>query len=344
VVFPTTKDDVSHAVQAASASRLGRNLAFVGGGHEQTNASSTSGFLIDLSWMNTTKILHNITLGDVNVSTAIAYSGGATWKQVTDTTSNTGFTAVGARVGDVGVGGFSSGGGIGFLAGAYGYAIDRLRALEIVLMSGKIVLATNTNEYSDLFWAIQGGGGQFGIVTTFYQEAVPEPTSSEFGIWIVARGSWEQVRHNTVEFFDSNTDPFSLMYYSLGYYPEHITTGNLTTTMVIVGIRFADPRSQSASTRDTYDNKTSSTRPFGQPREQMSFNATSCRLLHGLNLTQASIQNVPYGQATATQRAFLPLWLPQRVLGPSNFQSYRTISHCYIKQYASLHQPITCSR
>jgi FAD/FMN-containing dehydrogenase len=344
VVFPTTKDDVSHAVQAASASRLGRNLAFVGGGHEQTNASSTSGFLIDLSWMNTTKILHNITLGDVNVSTAIAYSGGATWKQVTDTTSNTGFTAVGARVGDVGVGGFSSGGGIGFLAGAYGYAIDRLRALEIVLMSGKIVLATNTNEYSDLFWAIQGGGGQFGIVTTFYQEAVPEPTSSEFGIWIVARGSWEQVRHNTVEFFDSNTDPFSLMYYSLGYYPEHITTGNLTTTMVIVGIRFADPRSQSASTRDTYDNKTSSTRPFGQPREQMSFNATSCRLLHGLNLTQASIQNVPYGQATATQRAFLPLWLPQRVLGPSNFQSYRTISHCYIKQYGSLHQPITCSR
>ncbi|KAI4823132.1 FAD-binding domain-containing protein, partial [Aureobasidium sp. EXF-8845] len=203
VMFPTTKDDVSHAVQAASASRLGRNLAFVGGGHGQTNASSTSGFLIDLSWMNTTKILHNITLGDVNVSTAIAYSGGATWKQVTDTTSNTGFTAVGARVGDVGVGGFSSGGGIGFLAGAYGYAIDRLRALEIVLMSGKIVPATNTNEYSDLFWAIQGGGGQFGIVTTFYQEAVPEPTSSEFGIWIAARGSWEQKGYGPVS--DSDT-------------------------------------------------------------------------------------------------------------------------------------------
>jgi FAD/FMN-containing dehydrogenase len=316
VVFPTSKDDVSHAVQAASASRLGRNLAFVGGGHGQTNASSTSGFLIDLSWMNTTKILHNVTIGDVKVSTAIAYQGGATWKQVTDTTSNTGFTAVGARVGDVGVGGFSSGGGIGFLAGAYGYAIDHLRALEVVLMSGKIVLATKTNEYSDLFWAIQGGGGQFGIVTTFYQEAVPEPTSSEFGIWIVARDSWEQARHNTVEFFDSNTDPFSLMYYSLGYYPEHITTGNLTTTMVIVGIRFADPRSQSASTCDTYDNKTSSTRPFGQLRGQMSFNATFCRLLHGLNLTQASIQNVPYGKATELSAPFFPYGYRRGFWGP----------------------------
>jgi hypothetical protein len=257
--------------------------------------------------MNTTNILHNVTLGDVRVSTAIAYQGGATWEQVTDTTSDTGFTAVEARVGDVGVGGFSSGGGIGFLAGAYGYAVDRLRALEVVLLSGKIVLATKTNEYSDLFRAIQGGGGQLGIVTTFYQDAVSEPTSSEFGIWIVARDSWERARHNTVEFFDSNTDPFSLMYYSLGYYSEHITTGNLTTTMVIVGIRFADPRSQSASTRDAYEDvKSSSARSSGQSREQMSFNATFSKLLHGLNLTQASIQNVPYGQAIELSAPFFP--------------------------------------
>ncbi|CAD0054560.1 unnamed protein product [Aureobasidium pullulans] len=231
VVFPITKIDVSHAVRAAASSRFGWDLAFVGGGHGQTNASSSSGFLIDLSWMNSTKVLHNVKLGDTKVSIAVAYQGGALWKHVADNTNGTGFTAVGARVGEVGVGGFSTGGGIGFLAGAYGYAIDRLRAVEVVLMSGEIVPATKTNRYSDLFWAIQGGGGQFGIVTTFYQEAVPEPTSSEFGIWVVAKDSWDRARQNTVEFFETNDDPFSLMYYSLGYYPEYVTTGNLTTVM-----------------------------------------------------------------------------------------------------------------
>lgn len=310
VVFPLTKEDVSHAVQAASSSRLGWDLAFVGGGHGQTNASSTSGFLIDLSWMNSTKILHNIEVGNIRVSTAIACQGGATWKQVTDVTNNTGFAAVGARVGDVGVGGFSTGGGIGFLAGAYGYAIDRIRAFEVVLMSGKIVVATKTNKYSDLFWALQGGGGQFGIVTTFYQEAVQEPTSSEFGIWIIARDSWERARQNTVDFFNSNNDPFSLMYYSLGYYPEHLITGNLTTTMVIVGIRFADPRSQSASILDAYDDRS------GQPTEQMDFNATFSGLLQGLNIEQASIYNVPYGEATELSSPFFPYGYRRGFWGP----------------------------
>lgn len=316
VVFPLTSDDVSYTVQAASFSRLGRDLAFVSGGHGQTNASSTTGFLVDLSWMKSTRILHNITLADVKVTTAIAYQGGAIWKQVTDYTNGTGYTAVGARVGNVGVGGFSTGGGIGFLAGAYGYAIDRLRALEVVLMSGKVVLATETNEYSDLFWALRGGGGQFGIVTTFYQEAVPEPTSSEFGIWIVARISWERARQNTVEFFDSNNDPFSLMYYSLGYYPEHLTSGNLTTTMVIVGIRFGNPHGHSASPLDSYGSRSNSTRPSGYSTKQKTFNETFSALLDGLAIKHASLYKLPYGQATELSAPFFPYGYRRGFWGP----------------------------
>ncbi|CAD0112144.1 unnamed protein product [Aureobasidium uvarum] len=316
VVSPHTRKDVSFAVQAASSSKLGRDLAFVGGGHGQTNASSTSGFLIDLSWMNSTRILHNVTLGDARVSTAIAYQGGATWKQVMDCTNGTGFTAVGARVGDVGVGGFSTGGGIGFLAGAYGYAIDRLRAMEVVLMSGEIVLATKTNKYSDLFWALQGGGGQFGIVTTFYQEAVPEPVSSEFGIWTVARESWERARLNTMQFFDSNDDPFSLMYYSLGYYPEHLTPGDLITTMVIVGIRFGAPHNQSPSPLTAYKNKTDGTIPTAKPTEQKTFNQTFSALLDGLVLKQSSFYKVPYGQATELSTPFFPYGYRRGFWGP----------------------------
>lgn len=299
VVFPITKIDVSHAVRAAASSRFGWDLAFVGGGHGQTNASSSSGFLIDLSWMNSTKVLHNVKLGDTKVSIAVAYQGGALWKHVADNTNGTGFTAVGARVGEVGVGGFSTGGGIGFLAGAYGYAIDRLRAVEVVLMSGEIVLATKTNRYSDLFWAIQGGGGQFGIVTTFYQEAIPEPTSSEFGIWVVAKDSWDRARQNTVEFFETNDDPFSLMYYSLGYYPEYVTTGNLTTVMVIVGLRFGNSHGMSF-----------------KMSKQRSFNSTFSNLLDGLVLKQASKYNVPYGQATELSTPFFPYGFRRGFWGP----------------------------
>jgi FAD/FMN-containing dehydrogenase len=314
VVFPVTREDVSHAVKAAAFSRLGRDLAFVGGGHGQTNASTSTGFLIDLSWMNKTEVLHNFELGNVKISTAIAYQGGAVWKQVANVTSGTGFAAVGARVGEVGVGGYSTGGGIGFLAGAYGYAIDRLVAMEVVLMSGQIVLATKTNKHADLFWALQGGGGQFGIVTKFYQEAVPEPETSEFGIWLVAKESWERARQNTADFFDSNDDPFSLMYYSLGYYPEYLTSGNLTTVMVIVGIRFADP-----------------TNP-----KQKDFNTTFCALIDGLVLSQTSLYNVPYGQATELSAPFFPYGYRRGFWGPQTSKvtkSYITAASSQMETY-----------
>lgn len=57
--------------------------------------------------------------------------------------------------------GLSTGGGIGFMANACGYAVDRFVALEVVLPSGELVYATETNRYSDLFWEIQGRSGQF---------------------------------------------------------------------------------------------------------------------------------------------------------------------------------------
>lgn len=294
MVFPVTKEDVSHAVQAASFSRLGWDLAFVGGAYGQTNASSTTGFLIDLSWMNSTQILHNAKLGDEIVETAIAYQGGAAWKQVTDILNGTGYAAVGARIGEVGVGGFSTGGGIGFLAGSAGYAIDRLRAAEVVLMSGKIVLATKSNEHSDLFLSLQGGGGQFGIVTTFYQEAVPEPASSEFGIWLVAPESWNRAREVTVDFFNANDDPFSLMYYSLGYYPENLQSGTLRTLMVLVGIRSADP----------------------QNPKQKDFNATFSNLIDSLVLSQSCKYDVPYGEATELSAPFFPYGFRRGFYGP----------------------------
>lgn len=177
VVYPASTKDVSLTVQAAKLSPKGKDLAFVSGGHGMTNASSSYGFVIDLSWMNKSQLIPSYYVDGRNL-TVVAYEGGSNWLGVQTATNGSGYTAVGGRMSTIGVGGFSTGGGIGFLAGAYGYATDRLRAMEIVLMSGEIVYATKANAYSDLFWALQGGGGQFAIVTKFYQEAAPEPTGT----------------------------------------------------------------------------------------------------------------------------------------------------------------------
>ena len=175
VVYPASTKDVSLTVQAANASPKGKDFAFVSGAHSMINASSSYGFVIDLSWLNKTRIIPGYNVDGKNL-TVVEYDGGSNWLGVQTATNGSGYTAIGARASTVGVGGFSTGGGVGFLAGAYGYATDRLRAMAIVLVSGQIVYATKANNYSDLFWALQGGTGQFAIVTKFFQEAAPEPT------------------------------------------------------------------------------------------------------------------------------------------------------------------------
>ena len=296
VVFPTSREDVSHAVKASAASPLGKGLAFVSGGHGQTNASSSSGFLIDLSWMNSTQILHNVTLDDTTVGTAVAYQGGANWTEVTSVTNGSGYAVVAARDGDVGVGGFSTGGGIGWIAGVYGYAIDRLKAVEVVLMSGDIVLATKTNQYSDLFWALQGGNGQFGIVTTFYQEAVPEPQESQLGFWVVNQTSWSQAYENTAEYFATNDNPFSLIYWSVGYYPQNLTSTPFSTQMVIVSLLFSPPNSTNSTLK--------------------SFNETYASLTNGLKIDYQIVYTLPFAELTTVSTPFFPYGFRRGFWGP----------------------------
>jgi len=294
VVFPVTKEDVSFALQASSRTPLGCDLAFVSGAHSQTNASSSTGFVIDLSWMNSTQIIHDAKLDDTKVGTAIAYQGGATWSQIGAATNGSGYTAVGARVGNVGAGGFSTGGGIGYLAGAYGYATDRLRAMEVVLVSGQIVLATKTNAFSDLFWALQGGGGQFGVVTTFYQEAALEPSTSQFGIWVVNDTSLTQAQSNTADFFATNADPFAVMYYATGFLPAQLQTGDVGVQTILVGIRFDNPANPS----------------------QASFDATFAPLLANLSFKSNTSYTVPYGYATEVIDPFFPYGFRRGFWGP----------------------------
>jgi len=148
--------DVVDAV--ALAREYGLEVAVRGGGHNVAGrATIDSGLLIDLSLM---KGIHV----DATARTARA-QGGATWAEYNRETQVHGLASTGGVVSTTGVGGLTLGGGLGWLQGKYGLAIDNLRSAQLVLADGRVVTASQ-DEHADLFWGVRGGGGNFGVATS----------------------------------------------------------------------------------------------------------------------------------------------------------------------------------
>lgn len=153
VVRPASIADVQAAVAWAAAS--GTPIVVRGGGHGPWG-SVPGGLTLDLG---------SFTSVDVD-GTLVRVGGGATWGAVARSLAPHGLGISSGDTASVGVGGLTLGGGIGWMTRAWGLAIDQLVGAEVVTASGELIEVSSDAE-PDLFWALRGGGGNFGVVTRF---------------------------------------------------------------------------------------------------------------------------------------------------------------------------------
>ena len=155
--------DVVDAVRLAHEMNL--EVAIRGGGHNVAGrATVDGGLMIDLVPM---KGIHV----DPDDRTVRA-QGGVTWAEFNRETQLHGLAVTGGVVSTTGIAGLTLGGGLGWLMAKYGLALDNLRSVDIVTAEGKVMRATK-DEQADLFWALRGGGGNFGVATSFEYQLHP---------------------------------------------------------------------------------------------------------------------------------------------------------------------------
>src|SRR5439155_16076825 len=153
--------DVVSAVNFARETKL--LVAVRGAGHNIAGTSlCDGGIVIDLSRMKSVRV-------DPARRTA-RVEGGATWADFNHELQIFGLAATGGYIGTTGVSGLTLGGGLGWMVRKHGLALDNLLSVDVVTADGRVLTASE-KENADLFWGVRGGGGNFGIVTSFEFQA-----------------------------------------------------------------------------------------------------------------------------------------------------------------------------
>jgi FAD/FMN-containing dehydrogenase len=158
-----------HTADVVDAVRFGGSegleISVRGGGHNVAGRAVTDGgLMIDLSLMKGTHV--------DPVRSTVRAQAGVTVGELDRATGAFGLATPSGVVSTTGIAGLTLGGGIGWLMGKYGMAVDNLLSAEVVLASGEVVTAADDGD-RDLFWALRGGGGNFGVVTSFEYRAHP---------------------------------------------------------------------------------------------------------------------------------------------------------------------------
>jgi FAD/FMN-containing dehydrogenase len=180
VARPSTPEQVAAAIAFGREQDL--EISIRGGGHNFAGfAVNDHGLMIDL-----------VRFDDVRVDPAarVAYvGGGCKWAEVDAATAAHGLAVTGGVVSHTGVAGLTLGGGIGYLMGKLGLTCDNLVGADVVTAEGSIIHAS-ADEHPDLFWALRGGGGNFGVVTTFEFQLHEVPTNVQMGLfyWPLEQG------------------------------------------------------------------------------------------------------------------------------------------------------------
>jgi FAD/FMN-containing dehydrogenase len=151
---------VAEAVAAVQFARTeGLEVSIRGGGHNVAGlAVCEGGLMIDLSPMKEIEVDPE--------QLVVRAQPGVTWSELNERTQEHGLVVTGGVVSTTGIAGLTLGGGFGWLMPKFGLATDNLRSAEVVTADGR-VLTASASEYPDLFWALRGGGGNFGVVTSF---------------------------------------------------------------------------------------------------------------------------------------------------------------------------------
>jgi FAD/FMN-containing dehydrogenase len=166
IVRCRTTNDVVAALAFARRTRL--EVSVRGGGHNVAGRAVTDGgVMIDLAEMKAIAV-------DPGRATATA-EGGVLWGELNDATATHGLAVTGGAVSGTGISGYTLGGGLGWLMAKHGLAADNLVAVDLVTAEGDI-LHVDAAAHPDLFWALRGGGGNFGIATSFTYRLHPVRT------------------------------------------------------------------------------------------------------------------------------------------------------------------------
>ena len=166
IVRCRTASDV--AATLVFARRCGLEVSVRGGGHNVAGRAVThGGVMIDLAEMKEIEI-------DPDAGTARA-EGGVLWAGLNDAAAEHGLAVTGGAVSTTGIGGYTLGGGLGWLMAKHGLAADNLIGVELVTADGE-TLDVGPDSHPDLFWALRGGGGNFGVATSFTYRLHPLQT------------------------------------------------------------------------------------------------------------------------------------------------------------------------